>query len=94
MADNDETEVLDAPPMAPEVTGYDLAMANHYRRLLAAEAEGASWREAAALVLKLDCDVEPDKAERVHAAHLERARWMTTTGFRLLMRRSDTAGKP
>ncbi len=77
--------LLDAPPADAGVTEYDLAHAGHYLRLLDAAAEKADWREAATLVLGLDCDAAPEHAQHVHAAHLERARWMTREGYKHLL---------
>lgn len=72
----------EAPPIADYVTDYDRRHLKTYLRLLDAAAEGADWREVADLVLGLDAGREPDRAQRVHAAHLERARWMTRVGYR------------
>ena len=77
--------LLDEPPAGVGVTDYDMAHASHYLRLLDAAAEETDWREAATLVLGLDCDAAPDHARHVHAAHLERARWMTREGYKHLL---------
>jgi len=77
--------LLDIPPAGAGVTEYDLAHAKRYLRLLDAAADGADWREAATLVLGLDCVGSPDHARHVHDAHLERARWMTREGYRSLL---------
>lgn len=85
-----------APPHAETVTDYDLAFANHYLRLLAAQAEGASWEEAAILVLALDCDADRQQAQAIHAAHLERANWIARCGYLDLLKRGicDEPQKP
>ena len=74
----------DAPPLSDHVTDYDHAHTIIYLRLLDAAADQADWREAAQIVLGLDVDGDPQRARRVHDAHLARARWMTTTGYREL----------
>lgn len=74
--------LAEAPPVANHVTDYDRQHLKTYLRLLDAAAEGADWREVADLVLGLDAAREPDRTWRVHAAHLERARWMTKVGYR------------
>jgi hypothetical protein len=79
--------MLDAPPHADSVTDYDLAFANHYLRLLAAQEEGASWEEAAIHVLALDCTADAEHARQVHAAHLARAVWIAKCGYMDLLRR-------
>jgi hypothetical protein len=85
-----------APPHADTVTDYDLAFANHYLRLLAAQDEGASWEEAASLVLGLDCAADLEHARKVHAAHLERAKWISRCGYLDLLNRGicDQPKKP
>ena len=75
---------FDAPPLSNHVTDYDHAHTIIYLRLLDAAADQADWREAARIVLGLDVDGDPQRARRVHDAHLARARWMTTTGYREL----------
>ena len=80
-----DSPLLDEPPADAGVTDYDLAHASHYLRLLDAAAEKADWREAATLVLGLDCDAAPDHARHVHDAHLDRARWMTREGYKHLL---------
>lgn len=77
--------LLDEPPADSVVTDYDLAHAGCYLRLLDADAEKADWREAATLVLGLDCIAAADRAHRVYSAHLERARWMTREGYKHLL---------
>lgn len=86
----------DAPPHADAVTDYDLAFANHYLRLLAAQEEGAPWEEAASHVLALDCTADREHARNVHAAHLERANWISSCGYLDLLKRGicDQPKKP
>ena len=72
----------DAPPVSDHVTAYDRKHFKTYLRLLDAAEDDADWREVAAIVLGLDPATEPERAQRVHAAHLERARWMTRVGYR------------
>ena len=79
------SQLADAPPAADYVTDYDRSHVKTYLRLLDASAEGADWQEVAALVLGLDVAANPDHARCVHEAHLARARWMTTTGYRDLL---------
>ena len=77
--------LLDSPPVAERVTNYDLQHRITYLRLLDAHAEGASWEEAASIVLGFNLDGDYERAKRVHQAHLERALWMTRTGYRDLL---------
>jgi len=73
------------PPASDYLTDYDRQHLKLYARLLDAAAEHADWREVAALVLGLNPKGEPERARRIHDAHLARARWMTTTGYRDLL---------
>lgn len=81
--------IADAPPASDDLTEYDRGHLKTYARLLDADAQQADWREVASVVLDVDADREPERARRVHDAHLERARWMTTTGYRRLLDSGD-----
>lgn len=77
--------LADEPPQSDHVTAYDRENAKVYMRLLDAAAVNADWREVAGIVLGLDPARDPAHAKRVHDAHLARARWMTTSGYRDLI---------
>ena len=77
--------IADAPPLSDHLTDYDRSHLKTYLRLLDAAADDADWREAATIVLGLNPATDPERAERIHTAHLERARWMTRTGYRDLL---------
>ena len=68
------------------LTGYDEQHVVTYLRLLDAARDGADWREVARLVLHIDPSREPDRARRAWETHLARARWMTESGFKHLLR--------
>lgn len=80
---------LDAPPDAPTITDYDRAHAAVYLRLLDADADGADWKDVVARLFGLDPLTVPERAQRVHAAHLARARWMSAHGYHGLLHRPD-----
>ncbi|WP_420893880.1 DNA -binding domain-containing protein [Sphingomonas sanguinis] len=80
-----QPDFLDAPPDGDALTDYDRAHLKLYIRLLDAEAAGASWERAAAVLFDLDPLCEPERARRVYDAHLARAHWMTHTGYRHLL---------
>ncbi|MBB4287956.1 DNA -binding domain-containing protein [Roseospira goensis] len=82
-----EPPIVDAPPAADCVTLYDREHLKLYVRLLDAENSGASVAEVARILLGIDPESEPERAERVHASHLGRARWMTEHGYRDLLQR-------
>ena len=78
----------DDPPDLPHVTPYDERHLKTYLRLLDAAEEGVDWREVVKIIFGLDPQREPDRARNVHDSHLARARWMSRTGYRDLVRRS------
>jgi hypothetical protein len=82
------------PPASDNVTDYDLAFANHYLRLLAAEEDGADWSEAVCHILGLDCEADREGARATHAAHLARAKWMAEIGFLELLQRDQCDEQP
>lgn len=84
-----EPRIADQAPQAPCLTSYDRAHLITYLRLLDADAEGADWEEVAAIVLKLDPQQDPARARAVWKSHLERARWMTRSGYQHLLREED-----
>ena len=79
--------IIDAPPSADRMTDYDREHLKLYMRLLDAESAGAPVAEVAKILLGIDSESEPERAERVHASHLGRARWMTEHGYRDLLER-------
>jgi hypothetical protein len=76
----------DRPPDNPRLTPYDERHLVTYLRLLDADEEGADWREVVGIIFGLDPDRERERAWMVHESHLARARWMTETGYRHLLR--------
>ncbi|MBK8629521.1 MAG: DUF2285 domain-containing protein [Sphingomonadales bacterium] len=77
-----------APPQSDSITAYDEAHFVTYIRLLDANAEGADWREAVHYIFEIDPEADPDRARQVHDNHLKRAKWMTETGYRLLLQKA------
>ncbi len=75
----------DRPPLTERVNAYDERHLVTYLRLLDADAEGADWREAVAIIFGLDPTREPERAKIVYDSHLARARWMTEAGYRHLL---------
>ena len=78
------SSLQDVPPQGAVVTDYDRRHMAQYMRLLDAAGEGASWQEAARIILGLDTQKEPERARLVHDTHLERARWLSSEGYRQL----------
>ena len=81
-----QADFLDEPPESAVLTDYDRAHMKLYLRLLDAASYGADWREAVSVLFGLDPEREPERARHIHDSHLARARWMTTHGYRLLVR--------
>lgn len=77
---------LDEVPQSEALTDYDRTHMKLYLRVMDAATDGADWREVVAVLFGLDPTREPERARRVHDSHLARARWMTTHGYRLLVR--------
>lgn len=78
----------DAPPADEHITPYDELHFITYLRILDAAEEGADWTEVAAIVFGLDPVTEPARSRSVYDSHLDRARWMTTHGYRHLLEKS------
>lgn len=78
---------LESPPVSDRVTPYDERHMVTYLRLLDADADGAGWQEIVRLIFAIDPAACPDRARRIHASHLERARWMARQGYRDLTAR-------
>jgi len=51
-----------------------------YLSLLHASAEGASETEMCRDILGIDARAEPDRAKTMLQSHLDRARWLSSTG--------------
>ncbi len=78
----------DIAPIGQELTEYDRTHVKLYVRLLDAAADGADWKEAVQVLFGLDPVREPERCRRIHDSHLTRARWMTHTGYRHLLRQA------
>jgi len=74
-------EFLDQPPGGAALTAYDQTHLKLYVRLLDADAQGADWREVAKVLFDLDAAHDEARARQVYSAHLDRAKWMTRSGF-------------
>jgi hypothetical protein len=80
--------VDDQAPAAATLTLYDEEHLFTYLRLLMAEAEQASWREVAEIVLHIDPIQEPERARAAYDSHLARAHWMRDNGYEHLLRKA------
>ncbi len=75
-----DPDVADAAPTEQILTIYDQQHVVTYTRLLQADSEGADWREVARIVLHIDPEREPDRAQNAYLSHLQRAKWVTEQG--------------
>lgn len=85
-----EPDIADAAPWSEALTDYDLGHLTVYLRLLDAERDQADWREVTRLLLQRDPDGGEVEARRCWESHMQRARWMTKTGYRLLLKTRST----
>ncbi|GAB5508509.1 MAG: DUF2285 domain-containing protein [Rhizobiaceae bacterium] len=83
-----EPDVAETAPSGDTLTKYDRKHFVTYLRLLDAHAENAPWEDVARIVLRLDPTASPDAARRAYQTHLERAQWMTRSGYRELLLQS------
>lgn len=91
-----DPDVDDLAPTGTEITPYDEIHFVTYMRLLDAEADGADWREVAAIVLHRDAAIDERRTWICWESHLTRARWMTYRGYRRLLERAaaDARSRP
>ena len=82
----EEQRVAIDVPSVDAITPYDEAHFDMYVRILDASAAGADLGEIAATILAIDPRIEPERAISAARSHLRRARWMTTHGYRHLLR--------
>ncbi|MGR4931665.1 DUF2285 domain-containing protein [Bradyrhizobium sp. CAR08] len=75
-----DPDIADVAPHEPVLTAYDEQHVVTYIRLLQAEGEGADWREVARMVLHIDPEREPERAQSAYQSHLARAKWVTEQG--------------
>ncbi|MBI1285420.1 MAG: DUF2285 domain-containing protein [Thiobacillus sp.] len=82
-----EPDIADEVPWSDFLTDYDERHLIVYMRLLDARAAGASDEEMVRIVLCIDPEKEPERAQSALETHLSRARWMTEHGYRQLLRK-------
>jgi hypothetical protein len=87
-----DPEVANLAPDDPILTVYDERHAITYVRMLDADAEDADWREVSLIVLHIDPEREPERARRAFESHLARAKWVSSIGYRQLLRRGRPSG--
>lgn len=82
-----EPSVHDEAPTGAALTDYDRQHAITYLRLLdSREDPTATWEEVSRIVLRIDPASEPNRARRAYDTHMARAKWMTESGYKHLLR--------
>ena len=84
-----DPDVSDVAPTDPDLTVYDEEHTVTYLRMLDADADNADWREVARVVLHINPAEQPDRARTAYETHLARAKWMSSYGYRLILRKGD-----
>ena len=64
-----------------QVTSYDRRILPIYADLLDADSAGIGWVEGARIILHLDSSYDDDAARRCWESHLDRARWIVSSGL-------------
>lgn len=82
-----DPDVEDVVPWSETITPYDETHFITYARLLDAEASKAEWQEAARIILHRDASADEELTYRCWNNHLQRAKWMTTSGYKHLLRK-------
>ena len=80
-------DVADVAPTDPDLTVYDEEHVVTYVRILDAAVDNADWRDVARLVLHIDPAKQPDRARTAYEMHLARAKWMSSHGYKALLRK-------
>jgi hypothetical protein len=86
MAASTQAKIADPLPWSEEITPYDKIHFVTYLRLLDAKSAGVSDHDICRRIFDLDLSRESEKASRILCDHLRRARWMTETGYKALLR--------
>ncbi|OAN70175.1 hypothetical protein A8B78_21010 [Jannaschia sp. EhC01] len=68
----------------------DRELIKTYLRLLDADRDQADWREAAAIILNLDVEKDPEGSHAVFKKTLNQAFWMRDHGYLGLVRSTST----
>lgn len=74
-------EFQDQPPADDQPTDYDKEQLTLYLRLLDADRDGAGWQEAVEIIFGIDPSENPERAETVFTSHLNRAKWLASSGY-------------
>lgn len=82
MTNRKAAPLADEVPWSTKLTPYDEEHFLIYLLLLDASGKGASDEEMLKIIQEMDPAKTPESALRSMKSHLERARWMTSEGYR------------
>jgi hypothetical protein len=82
-----DPNVDDEAPTGERITAYDERHYVTYLRLLDANTDGADWKEVARIVLHRD--PADGRSHRCWQSHLERAQWLSASGYQNILRQSS-----
>ncbi len=85
MKNSSMSDFLESPPESETVTTYDRQCFRLYLMLMDADDSGAEWQGTYEQVFGRAIGEERDKALCQYRAHLRRAQWMTTMGYRQML---------
>ena len=87
-----DAPVADEPPASDQLTDYDALHVIHYVILLDAERDQVAWQDVAREALLIDPAKDPVRARQTYETHLARAKWMANSGWKQMLRASDSNG--
>ncbi len=80
---NDTQQLQSLAPVDDSITPYDRAHFKLYLQLLDAEERDASWQSVATDIMGLN--LEEASAKACWQSHLQRAKWMSVSGYRQML---------
>lgn len=81
-----KTEIQNEVPWSDRLTAYDNEHFSIYLRLIDACADNASEEEIARAIFGIDPTKEPARARKTVRSHLDRTRWLVSSGYKELFR--------
>ena len=64
-----DPQIADVAPAGPALTEYDEEHIIMYMRVLDADQQGADWRDVSRIVLRIDPEIEVDRARLAFESH-------------------------
>jgi hypothetical protein len=81
--------VADVVVWSDQITPYDERHFLTYARLLDADAEDADWHDVTRIILLIDPEENSERARQCWKMHLDRAKWVATTGYQQLLDKAE-----